>query len=190
MRQPPSFYRELFGSTFRISAFTFGGGFVIIPLMRKSFVEKKNWLQEQEMLDLSAIAQSAPGPIAVNTSLLVGYRLAGMPGALVAIAGTVLPPFIILSIVSMFYTAFRDSALVAAVLRGMQAGIAAVIVDVVVSLAGGILREKSRLWTAVMAAAFVAVWFFKVNVMAIILLSGLLGLLVARGRAAGGEEGR
>ena len=98
MKKDFAFYRKLFCSTFYLSAFTFGGGYVIIPLMRKKFVEQLHWIDEEEMMDLTAIAQSSPGAIAVNASILVGYRVAGVPGALVTVLGTVLPPLIILSI--------------------------------------------------------------------------------------------
>ena len=79
MKKDLAFYRKLFTSTFYLSAFTFGGGYVIIPLMRKKFVEQFHWIEEEEMLDLTAIAQSAPGAIAVNASILIGYRLAALP---------------------------------------------------------------------------------------------------------------
>ena len=92
-------YWTLFLSTFQLSAFTFGGGFVIIPLMRKKFVEKLKWIDEQEMLDLTAIAQSSPGAMAVNASILVGYNVAGIPGALITVVGAALPPLIIISII-------------------------------------------------------------------------------------------
>ena len=95
-------YKKLFFSTFKLSACTFGGGFVIIPLMRKKFVEELGWIQEDEMMDLAAIAQSSPGAIAVNASILVGYHVAGIPGAMLTVLGTVLPPLIIISIISMF----------------------------------------------------------------------------------------
>lgn len=99
-------YWTLFLSTFQLSAFTFGGGFVIIPLMRKKFVEKLGWIDEQEMMDFTAIAQSSPGAIAVNASILVGYRVAGVPGALLTVCGTVLPPLIIISVISFFMPPF------------------------------------------------------------------------------------
>ena len=83
---------RLFTSTFTLSAFTFGGGYVIIPLMRKKFVEQLHWLEEEEMLDLTAIAQATPGALAVNAAILIGYRVAGIIGALVTVLGTVLPP--------------------------------------------------------------------------------------------------
>lgn len=176
-RRPLSFYLRLFGTTFTISAFTFGGGFVIIPLMRKKFVEQLGWLEEEEMLDLTAIAQSAPGPIAVNASILVGYRTAGILGSLVAILGTVLPPLIILSVISLFYEAFRSSAAVAAVLRGMQAGIAAVIADVTITLGANVLRERRLLWTAILLGAFAVTLLTQISVMLVIVFCGALGWL-------------
>ncbi len=118
-------YRELFFSTFKLSACTFGGGFVIIPLMRKKFVEELGWVEEDEMMDLTAIAQSSPGAIAVNASILVGYHVAGFPSAMLTVLGTVLPPLIIISIISMFYQAFRDNAVVNMAMAGMLCGVAA-----------------------------------------------------------------
>ena len=131
MEKNGAFYWKLFVSTFTLSAFTFGGGYVIFPLMRKKFAEELGWINQTEMMDMVAIAQSCPGPLAVNTSIMIGYRLAGLAGAFTAIVGTILPPLIIISVISLFYQAFRANALVAAVLRGMQSGVAAVIVDVI-----------------------------------------------------------
>ena len=112
-------YRALFWSTFRLSACTFGGGYVIVPLMRKTFVEKLRWIDEGEMMDFTAIAQSTPGAMAVNASILVGYRMAGVPGALVTVGGTVLPPLIIISVISLFYQAFRANPIVNLAMTGM-----------------------------------------------------------------------
>ena len=112
-------YRKIFLSTFELSACTFGGGFVIIPLMRKKFVEELGWIEEEEMLDLTAIAQASPGAIAVNASIMLGYHIAGIPGAILAVLGTVLPPLIIISIISMFYQAFRNNVIVSMAMRGM-----------------------------------------------------------------------
>lgn len=169
------FFRKLFTSTFFISAFTFGGGFVIIPLLRKKFVCEYKWIQENEMWDLMAIAQSSPGAIAVNASIIIGYRLAGIPGALVSILGTILPPFLILSVISVGYAAFRDSLIVAHVLKGMQAGVAAVITDVVIGMLIKTLGEKKALPIAVMLGAFAATYVFHVNVVYIILVCGVIG---------------
>ena len=170
-------YRKLFTSTFYLSMFTFGGGFVMIPLMKKKFVDNLNWLEENEMLDLAAIAQSSPGAIAVNASILLGYRIAGFLGAVVAILGTILPPLIILSIVSAFYTQFKNSAIIAMLLKGMQAAVAAVIFDVVINMGGHVLKEKQFLSIGVMIGAFIATYIFKVNVMYIIIICGILGII-------------
>jgi len=168
-------YRMLFISTFKLSACTFGGGFVIIPLMREKFVEKLGWIEEDEMLDLTAIAQSSPGAIAVNASILVGYHVAGIPGALLAVFGTVLPPLIIIFIISMFYQAFRDNSIVNMAMAGMLCGVAAVICDVVINMAKTIFQKKRILPVLVMMAAFIAVHFFSVNIVMIILVCGVIG---------------
>ena len=177
MRKDLKFFWTLFISTFTLSAFTFGGGYVIVPLMRKKFVETLGWIDEEEMLDLIAIAQSAPGPIAVNSSIIIGYRLAGIPGALVTTFGTVLPPMVILSAISQFYTAFRDNVVVSLVLKGMGIGVAAVIVDVVYTMAKGVVKTKDALWIIVMCVALVVALFTSVNVVFVILACGVIGAI-------------
>ncbi len=168
-------YLTLFLSTFQLSACTFGGGFVIVPLMRRKFVEQLHWIGEQEMLDLTAIAQSSPGAIAVNASILVGYHVAGVPGALVTVFGTVLPPLVIISVISVFYRAFRDNAVVSMAMAGMLSGVAAVICDVVLTMGRAVFRQKRVLPVAVLLASFAAVRFFGVNIILIILACGLIG---------------
>ena len=168
-------YKELFFSTFKLSACTFGGGFVIIPLMRKRFVEDLGWIEEDEMLDLTAIAQSSPGAIAVNASILVGYHVAGFPGAVLTVFGTVLPPLIIISAISLFYQAFRDNAIVNMAMAGMLCGVAAVICDVVINMAKTIFLKKRILPVLVMIGAFVSVRFFSVNIIVIILVCAVIG---------------
>ena len=188
MKKDFTFYRKLFTSTFYLSAFTFGGGYVIIPLMRKKFVEQFHWIEETEMLDLTAIAQSA-GPIAVNASILIGYRLAGFAGAMVSTLGTVLPPLMILSLISLAYTAFQNSLIVKLVLRGMQAGVAAVIADVVISMGGDVLKQKRWLPILIMLGSFAAACFFHVNVMLIIIVCALIGLFATLHDERNGKAG-
>ncbi|MDD3243494.1 MAG: chromate transporter [Eubacteriales bacterium] len=179
MPKDKKIYWTLFSSTFYLSAFTVGGGYVIVPLMKKKFADELGWIDEKEMLNIVAIAQSAPGPIAVNASILLGYRVAGLPGALLAILGTVLPPLILLSVISLFYEAFRDNRVVAAVLKGMQAGVAAVIVDVVCTMGLNVVKTKSWLSIAVMVCAFAAVFFLKINVVWVILACAVIGAVRA-----------
>ena len=170
-------YRKLFFSTLKLSACTFGGGFVIVPLMRKKFVEELHWIEEQEMLDLIAIAQSSPGAIAVNASLLVGYHVAGVLGAFVTVLGTVLPPLVIISLISFFYAAVRDNAIVNLAMTGMLAGVAAIICDVVITMGIGIVQQKRILPVIVLLASFLAVCFFHCNIILVLLICGVVGAL-------------
>ncbi|HHT14716.1 MAG: chromate transporter [Christensenellales bacterium] len=167
---------KLFWVMFEISAFTFGGGFVIVSLMKKKMVDELGWIDDQEMLDMTALGQSAPGAIAINTSILVGRHLAGIPGLVVSVLGTILPPLIIISIISVLYDAFITNNYVILALRGMQAGVSAVLFDVVFSLATNVLKEKCWLLIILMALVFVLSYFFKVNVVWLLLLAALTGL--------------
>ena len=168
---------KLFLSTLYLSAFTFGGGYVIITLMKKKFVDDYHWIEENEMLDLVAIAQSAPGPIAVNGAIVVGYKLAGLTGTLVAIIGTIIPPFVIISLISAFYHAFRDNYLVSQMLEGMQAGVGAVIASVTYEMGAEIIHKKNAVSTCIMAAAFLASCIFHINIIIIVIACGLIGAL-------------
>ena len=168
---------QLFASMLYISAFTFGGGFVIITFMKRKFVDEKHWIDEQEMLDLTALAQSCPGAIAVNAAILVGWRVGGWLGMAAAVLGTIIPPMVILSAISFFYAAFAANPYVALVLRGMQAGVAAVILDVVCSLGVKVVKGRSWVDIAILAAAFAATFFFKVNVIYIIVAAALIGVV-------------
>lgn len=167
---------QLFLSTLTLSAFTFGGGYVIVTLMKKKFVDEYHWIDQEEMLDLVAIAQSAPGAIAVNGAIVVGFKLAGLAGLLVAVTATIIPPFVILSVISAFYEAFASNEIVALALAGMQAGVGAVIASVVYDMGSGIVKEKDLLGCVLMAAVFLLNYFAGVNVMVLILSCGVLGV--------------
>ena len=169
--------RKLFLTNLYLSAFTFGGGYVIITLMKKEFVDRFHWIDEQEMLDLVAIAQSCPGPIAVNGAIVVGFQMAGIQGLLISVLATVLPPFVILSLISLCYTAFRSNDYVGWMLNGMQSGVAAVIAQVVVELTGGLVRDRRWLSILVLCAAFLASYVLEVNAALIILAAAVFGLL-------------
>jgi chromate transporter len=168
---------KLFASTFYLSAFTFGGGYVIVPLMKKRFVDKLGWIEEEEMLNLIAIAQSSPGPIAVNTSILLGYKVFGVAGSIMSVLGTVLPPLIILTAISYFYQSFKDNRVVRAVLMGMQAGVAAVIMDVIISMVGNVIKSRKLFSILMMGGALIAALVFDINVVLIILVCGLIGAI-------------
>jgi chromate transporter len=183
------FYFKLFFSTFWLSAFTFGGGYVIVPLMKKKFVEQYRWIDDKEMLDITAIAQASPGAMAINASVLVGFRMAGIPGSLVTVLGTVLPPLITLTLVSLFYFEFRDNEIIRNVLNGLMAGVVAVIADVVIKMAAGIIKQREVFSIVIMAAVFLAVRIFHVNIVYILLASGLAGALLMLSRRKPGMKG-
>ena len=154
---------KIFWSTFYLSAFTFGGGYVIVSLMKKKFVDEYHWIEEEEMLDLVAI--------------VVGYKLAGIAGVLVSILGTMLPPFVIISVISAFYQAFRSNFFISQMLEGMQAGVGAVIASVTYEMGAGIVKEKDAVSVGIMIGAFIVSCIFGVNVVLIILVCGLLGVI-------------
>ena len=167
----------LFKSMFVLSACTFGGGFVIVSLMKKRYVEELKWLDEDERLDVTAITQSCPGPLPVNASVIIGYRMAGVVGSLTAILGTIIPPMVIISIISLFYNQFRTNPYIATALQVMRAGVAAVIFDVVINLAGNVLKTKRILYIAMMVIAFVATYFLDVSAMGVIIVCLCIGLI-------------
>lgn len=168
---------KIFISTLYLSTFTFGGGYVIVTLMKKKFVDDYHWIEENEMLDLVAIAQSSPGAIAINGAIVIGYKLAGMLGVIVAVMGTVIPPFAIIAVISVCYQIFRDNEIVSRVLEGMQAGVGAVIASVTYDMGAPFVKEKDVMSIIIMAVAFAASCIFKVNVIYIVVLCGLLGVI-------------
>lgn len=170
---------KLFASMFVLSSCTFGGGFVIVSLMKKKFVDEKHWLDADEMLDITAITQSAPGPLPVNASVIIGYRMAGILGSVIAVLGTIMPPMIIISLISLCYEQFRTNEIIATALRVTRAGVAAVIIDVTLNLAGNVLKVKRVLYTAMMVLCLIAVTVFDISAMTVILTCLLIGIIDA-----------
>lgn len=190
-KRDPSLLKQLFWSMFMLSACTFGGGFVIVSLMKKKVVEERHWLEENEMLDVTAIAQSAPGPIPVNASVILGYRLYGVIGSLVAVAGTILPPMLLLSAIAVFYDQFRSNAIITTALAVMRAGVAAVIFDVVINLAKNVLSTKKLLYIVLMIVTFILGYFFDMSAMLIIigcLVTGIVCIIIEKLHPAKKEE--
>jgi chromate transporter len=169
--------KKLFFSTLYLSTFTFGGGYVIVSLLKTKFVDELHWIDENEMLDLIAIAQSSPGAIAVNGAIVVGYKVAGIPGIFCAILGAILPPFVIITAISAFYTAFKENFFIQNMLSGMRAGVGAVIISVVYDMGRGVTKLRSPILIMIMIAAFLANYYFKINVILIILLTALIGAI-------------
>lgn len=173
--QEPHLYRKMFITFFLISGCTFGGGMVIMSVLQKKFVEELKWIEADEMMDLIAIAQSCPGVMAVNSAMIIGYRIAGVLGAAIAMVATVMPPMIILSIISVFYLQFRQNKVIALLLRGMQAGVAAVMINMAWTLCGNVLKDKKVLALLMLLGAIVAAVWFRVDIILIILVCGCIG---------------
>ena len=176
----PFSYRKLFISTFLISAFTVGGGFVLIPLMKAKFVDEYGWLEEKESLDLVSIAQSAPGVMAANSSIIMGYRMGGFLGSVTALLATILPPLITLTIISFFYDAVASNPYVRMFLKGMQCGVTAILIKVVVDLVVKQVKKKLVLPLIIMAGSLIAAAVFKINIMQIIAVDAVIGLFLMR----------
>ena len=189
-QKPKNRLWTLFTSMLAISSFTFGGGFVIVTLMKRRFVDELGWMDEDEMLDIAAMAQSTPGAIAVNAAVLTGTRIGGTIGMFVAVLGTVIPPVVLLSVLSLCYEAFRQLYPVRLALAGMQAGVAAVILDVAWGLGKNVVRKKDRVDLVLMALVFIAQWFTHLNTAVIILSAAAVGLARGLIRLYGKGENR
>lgn len=174
------FFWTLFKTTFIISAFTVGGGFVIIPLLKGKFVDEYHWINDKDALDMVAIAQSMPGVVAVNSAIILGYRMAGILGTLVALVATVLPCLITLSIISYCYDFFIQNAYIRMVLKGMQCGATALIVNVGIDLLVKQCKKKLVLPLLIIAATFIGSIWFQLNIMALVIVDGMIGLLFMR----------
>ncbi len=174
-RPPVRLLWQVFSTMLFISTFTFGGGFVIVSLMKRKMVDEKHWLTEEEMLDMTAIAQASPGAIAVNAAILAGRRIAGTLGLAAAVLGTILPPMVILGVISLLYAQFAANEWVQAALCGMQAGVAAVISDVVMGLGGKVVRSREWVSITLMVAAFVAACVLRVGTIPILVAALVVG---------------
>ena len=179
-RRGTHFYWELFKSTFLISAFTVGGGFVIIPLLKAKYVDEYGWMDDKETLDLVAIAQSMPGVVAVNASIILGYRMAGIRGTLTALLATTLPPLITLSAICYCYDLFASNPYIKLLLKGMQCGATALIVNVGIDLLKKQCKKRLLLPIAIVIATFICTLFLDVNIMLLVLIDGIIGLVFMR----------
>lgn len=165
----------LFLTFLKIGGFTFGGGYAMIPLIQKETVENKHWISDDDILEIIAIAESTPGPIAINSATFVGYRTAGVLGAILATLGVVLPSFVIITIISMVLTQFESLRAVKYAFYGIRAGVLALIVKAFWSMYKKCPRGIVSY--IVMAFAFICAAIFDVNVIIVIICSALFGLV-------------
>lgn len=168
---------DLFLCTFKIGAVTFGGGYVIVPLLEREFSQKRHYIEPEDILDIVAISQSLPGVISINACVMVGYRAGGVLAALVTALGVILPSFIILSILTHFYTAFVGNPYVDAALKGISAAVVALMLNAVVQL--GKSAVKDALGWVLLIAAFIGAYQFNINGILLIIAAGLVGFILS-----------
>lgn len=166
----------LFSAFFKIGAFTLGGGYAMLPLIEKEFVEVRGWVTEEDMVDILAIVQSLPGVIAINTSLFIGYKVAGLPGALLALCGMVLPSLIIIILFALLYVSVQNNPYVQGAFRGVRAGVTGLILLAGIKLGKKVIKNGISL--AIAITTFVCVWWFSIHAALAILGSAFVGLVV------------
>lgn len=156
----------------KIGAFTLGGGYAMIPIIQKEVVEKKKWIEEQDFLDVIAISQSAPGLLAVNISIFLGYRLRGVKGSIVATLGSILPSFFIILLIAMFFTGYQDNPTVIKIFKGMRPVVVALIAVPVINMAQ---KAKINLYTGLLTVATaLSIIFLDVSPIYILLAVGIV----------------
>lgn len=164
-------YIELFCSFFKIGLFTFGGGYAMIPIIQREVIERHRWIEEREFLDLLTLAQSAPGPISLNTSVFVGYKMYGYRGALSALLGVILPSFLIILVVAIFFSQIRENAIVDAAFKGMRPVVVALILAPVL----GFTKGMNWVMMAVVAAVALLVWHFGISPIYLLMGGAVVG---------------
>ena len=162
----------IFVSFLKIGMFTFGGGYAMLPLIERELITKRKWIEQKEFLDLLTLAQSIPGPIAVNTAVFVGYKVRGLRGAAAALLGTVTPSFVIILAIAIFFAGIRQNPVVDAAFKGMRPAVVALIIGPVLTLSRGMH------WTmlVVIAASALAIWWLDWSPIWILAAAAALGI--------------
>ena len=171
--------RELFVEMFRLSAFTFGGGYVIVAMMQSRFVEDKHWLTEEQMLNLCAVAQSAPGVVAVNAAIAVGYTLHGISGLAVSVLATILPPFIIILMICPVYGWMAGQSWLKWLMAGMNTAVCGLIFVSACQMTQSSLKKNTLRNILIILAIFLLSAFTKISIIYIILGSLAAGAIEA-----------
>ena len=166
---------QLFTTFFKIGLFSFGGGFAMIPLIQREVIERRKWIGEQDFLEMLVLAQSTPGPIAVNTAVFVGYKTAGVAGAIMASLGTVMPSFMAILMLALFFAEVRENRYVDAAFRAMRPAVVALIVTPLI----GLVKGMRWYLMAVSAAVALAVWYFGFSPAYLIALALVVGVVIA-----------
>ena len=166
-------FLQLFYTFFKIGLFGFGGGYAMIPLIEAEIVTKKGWVAKEDFLDLLAIAQSAPGVFAVNIAIFIGYRLRGVRGCLVTALGAILPSFLIILCIALFFLRFKENPTVEAIFRGIRPAVVALIAAPTFNLAKAAKINRYTIWIPIISALLI--WLLGFSPIWIILLAGIGG---------------
>lgn len=165
-------YFKIFTCFARIGAFTIGGGYAMIPIIQREVVEKNKWIEEQDFLDVLAISQSAPGILAVNISIFLGYRLKGIKGSIVATLGSALPSFLIILMIAMFFSGYQDNPSVIKIFKGIRPAVVALIAVPMINMAK---KARLNMYTGALAAATaLLIIFLKISPLYILLVVGVI----------------
>lgn len=170
-------YLQLFLTFFKIGAFTIGGGYAMIPLVQEEVVVRRKWIPEDEFLDLLALAQSAPGILAANTAIFIGYKLKGILGAVIATLGAVLPSFVIILLIAICFADYKDNPAVEAVFKGIRPAVVALIAAPLVKMA----KSAKITWKTAIIPIVTAliIWYFRLSPIWIILTAIAVGVIIA-----------
>lgn len=171
---------EMFIAFFKIGAFTFGGGYAMIPLIEEEVVNRKKWLTKEEFVNILVVSQSFPGALAVNCSIFLGYKISGFIGALMALLAVVLPSFLIIIIIASFFMQFRNNYYVNAAFKGITAAVPMLVLIGAISLGKGLERNIRTLMTIIVA--LIALEVINVHPVIVILASALYGIIFLRKR--------
>jgi chromate transporter len=166
---------KLFVIFLKIGTFTIGGGYAMVPLIEKEVVDKKKWIDRDDFLDMLALAQSAPGPIAVDVAVFVGYKVAGVPGSIVSVLGSILTAFVVLLATAVYFTGVKDNAIIGRIFNGIRPAVVALIAAPVIRLGKSAKINRKTIIIPVITVILVA--FLNVNPIYVILASILAGLL-------------
>lgn len=170
--------KDIFITFFKIGCFTIGGGYAMVPVIQKEVVEEKKWISQEEFLDAIAITNSLPGPLATNSATYVGYKLAGIPGAITAVFATALPSFLIILIIATFFTTIKDNKIIQNIFNGIRPAVVSLILFAVIKLAKSIGLKALNIIITI--GTLIAMVFFNVHPFLAVIISGIIGFFLFR----------
>ena len=172
------FYINAFCTFFKIGLFTIGGGYAMVPLIEEEVVNKKRWITQEDFIDLLAVSQSVPGVFAVNFSIFIGYKLKRFPGALALALGTILPSFLIILSIALFFHQFKEYETVEKIFKGIRPAVVALIAAPTFSMAKSAKINKYNVWIPVVSALLI--WLMGVSPVYIIAIAGIGGFIYGK----------